>query len=176
MTLFALEALGPRICIMGPSNSGKSTLTEAMSRKTNLPAIHLDQLYHLPGSNWVPRDNYEFLRLHKEVISQEKWIIDGNYLKCIEARLERATGLILFDLSLSASLLRYIQRCYSKRPMLGGLGTGREHIRWQMLKHLTLYRPDKRKRYRTVFTQADLPKLFLPTQEDVRAYYHSWHL
>ena len=91
-----LDALGPRICIMGPSNSGKSTLAEAIARKTDLPAVHLDQLHHIPDSQWVPRAPAEFLRLHAEAVSQERWVMEGNYTKCIEERFARATGLILW--------------------------------------------------------------------------------
>ena len=50
-----IDDLGPRVCIMGPSNSGKSTLAEAIARARGLPAIHLDQLYHLPDTDWQPR-------------------------------------------------------------------------------------------------------------------------
>jgi adenylate kinase family enzyme len=86
-TPVSIKELGPRICIMGPSNSGKSTFADAISRKTALPAVHLDQLHHLPGTNWIPRDHAEFLRLHADAISQERWVMDGNYTKCIEERL-----------------------------------------------------------------------------------------
>ena len=46
-----LDDLGPRICIMGPSNSGKSTLADAIARACDLPVVHLDQLHHLPGTD-----------------------------------------------------------------------------------------------------------------------------
>lgn len=66
-----LEALGPRICIIGPSNSGKSTLAEAIYRKTNLPVIHLDQLHHLPNSQWIPRASEAFRRLHADAVRND---------------------------------------------------------------------------------------------------------
>ena len=50
-----LDDLGPRIIILGPSNSGKSTLAEAIARARGLEAIHLDQLHHQPGTDWVQR-------------------------------------------------------------------------------------------------------------------------
>lgn len=49
-----LDDLGPRICIIGPSNSGKSTLATAIARARGLNAIHLDQLYHRPDTDWEP--------------------------------------------------------------------------------------------------------------------------
>lgn len=63
----------------------------------------------------------EFLRLHAEAVSQEKWVMEGNSIKCIEERFARATGLILLDVKVSVALLRYIRRCYSSTPRIGGL-------------------------------------------------------
>jgi len=72
-----LAHLGPRICIMGPSNSGKSTLAVAIAEKQSLPVIHLDQLYHQPNTDWQPREHAVFLQLHREAISAERWVIEG---------------------------------------------------------------------------------------------------
>jgi adenylate kinase family enzyme len=47
-----LDDLGPRICIVGPSNSGKSTLATAIGRARGLPVVHLDQLYHRADTDW----------------------------------------------------------------------------------------------------------------------------
>ncbi len=46
-----LETLGKRIMVLGLTNSGKSTLAQALSVRLDIPAIHLDQLRHLPGTN-----------------------------------------------------------------------------------------------------------------------------
>ena len=50
-----LAALGPRIMICGPSNSGKSTLAVAMASKLGAEAFHVDLFRHLPDTNWVQR-------------------------------------------------------------------------------------------------------------------------
>lgn len=92
-----LDELGPRICILGPSNSGKSTLAEAIAGKRDLPAIHLDQLFHTPHTDWIPRPAQEFVHLHDAAIAQEQWVMDGNYSRTLPQRLARATGLILLD-------------------------------------------------------------------------------
>lgn len=67
-----LDELGPRICILGPSNSGKSTLAAAIARHRGLPAIHLDQLHHLPGSAWVPRPWPAFAALHDAALAGDR--------------------------------------------------------------------------------------------------------
>jgi len=172
----SLDALGPRICIMGPSNSGKSTLADAISRKTALPAVHLDTLHHLPGSQWIPRAPAEFLRLHADAVNQERWVMDGNYTKCIEARLARATGLILLDVKVPVALLRYIRRCYSFTPRIGGLGKRKEHMTLEMLKYIILTAPKNRKRHKKLYDQVTLPKMLLQSSGDVKACLEYWGL
>lgn len=172
----SLEQLGPRICVMGPSNSGKSTLAEAIARKQRLPLIHLDQLHHLPDTRWVPREPAVFYRLHDEAIRQEKWVMDGNYTKCLRPRLERATGLILLDVAVPTALLRYIRRCYSSTSRIGGLNSGKEPVTWEMLKYITLTAPENRLRHRQLFEQLTLPKVMLASRRDINACYQHWDL
>jgi len=86
-----LDDLGPRICVMGPSNSGKSTLATAIGRARSLTPIHLDLLFHLPNTDWQPRTDEEFIALHDEALSGASWVIDGNYSTCLPQRLARAT-------------------------------------------------------------------------------------
>ncbi len=64
-----LAELGERICILGPSGSGKSTLAHAIARNCKLKLVHLDQLHHLPNSNWQMRPEAEFLELHDAAIA-----------------------------------------------------------------------------------------------------------
>ncbi|MDH2067064.1 AAA family ATPase [Pantoea sp. GD03673] len=170
----SLEALGPRICIMGPSNSGKSTLAEAISRKTALPVVHLDQLHHIPGSHWIPREPAAFRLLHADAVSQEKWVMDGNYTKCIEARLARATGFILLDVKMPVALLRYIRRCYSSIPRIGGLGMSREPVTLEMLKYIIRTAPQNRKRHKKLYDEVRLPKLLLHSPHDIHACLEYW--
>ena len=114
-TVRPLDELGERICIPGPSNSGKSTLATAIARRRGLPAVHLDQLFHLPRTDWQPRPEAEFLALHDQAIRQPRWVMDGNYTRCLGRRLERATGLVLLDVPMAVSLLRYVREV----PVLG---------------------------------------------------------
>jgi hypothetical protein len=90
-----LAELGERICVLGPSNSGKSTLAVAIARKTGLPAVHLDRLHHVPGTDWKVRPAEEFVALHEAAIAGELWVMDGNYSRLFARRFERATGIIV---------------------------------------------------------------------------------
>lgn len=173
---FSIEDFGPRICIMGPSNSGKSTFAQAISLKIGLPVVHLDQLHHLPDSNWIPRDHDEFLRLHAKAIDKDKWVMDGNYTKCIEPRLARATGLIMLDVTVSQALQRYFRRCYSSSPRIGGLKMGRENASWEMIKYIINVAPKNRPRHWELFNSAEIPKLLLRTSQEVEQCFKQWDL
>ncbi|MFC7776218.1 AAA family ATPase [Pantoea sp. GCM10028869] len=172
----SLGDLGPRICIMGPSNSGKSTLGKAISSKTSLPLIHLDQLHHLPDTKWVPREPEDFYRLHEEAIRKERWVIEGNYTKCISPRLERATGLVLLNVPVTIALQRYIRRCYSSKPRIGGLNIRRENVTWEMLKYIVHTAPKNHLDHMKIFEQATIPKLMLASLREINICYQNWNI
>ena len=67
-----LAGLGRRIMINGPTNSSKSTLTEAITRKLGIEPIHLDQFNHLPNTDWAPREIAEFHTLHDAAILDDE--------------------------------------------------------------------------------------------------------
>lgn len=92
-----MEHLGPRICILGPSGSGKSALAQVIGRAKGVPVVHLDQLYHLPGTDWQPRNQEDFIALHDEAVARGSWVMDGNYSATFADRFERATGVIVLD-------------------------------------------------------------------------------
>ncbi|RUU57758.1 AAA family ATPase [Mesorhizobium sp. M2C.T.Ca.TU.002.02.1.1] len=168
--------LGDRICILGPSNSGKSTLANAIARKRGLEAVHLDVLHHLPNTDWEPRSRDEFIALHDAAIAGERWVMDGNYSICMPQRFRRATGLILLDVSTPASLLRYFRRSLFETGRLGALEGGRDSIKWDMIHHIAVVQPRNRKRYSAMFDELDLPKLRLSSVTAIKQCFNAWDL
>lgn len=168
-----LDELGPRICIMGPSNSGKSTLADAISQARGLTAIHLDQLHHLPHTDWVPRPADEFAALHDAAILGACWVIDGNYSRLLPRRLERATGVILLDVPTAVSLYRYLKRCWFDHDRRGALEGGRDTVKWAMIRHITTATRANRARYARMFEDIRLPKVALKSTGALAAFYRS---
>lgn len=171
-----LSELGHRICILGPSNSGKSTLADAIARKCDLKAVHLDTLYHLPNTDWKPRPTQEFIHLHDREITGERWVIDGNYTKCLPQRLSRATGLILLDVSTVFSLMRYFNRTLFEGQRHGGLEGATERITWDMIRHIAIVTPRKRKDYAGMFERLRLPKVRLSSINAIKQQFDVWGL
>ena len=84
-----------RVIIIGCGGSGKSTLSRALSEKTNLPVVHLDKLFWREGWINIPRE--EFNILLREELKKDKWIIDGNYDRTLEERLRYCDTVIYLD-------------------------------------------------------------------------------
>jgi adenylate kinase family enzyme len=171
-----LDDLGVRVCILGPSNSGKSTLAAAIGRARGHPVVHLDQLRHRPGTRWELRPDDEFAQLHDAAISAERWVIEGNYSQLLPQRLARATGFVLLDASAGASLARHLRRTWSVRERVGGLEGTRDRVDWGMIHYILGTGQANRRRYRVLFDELLLPKVFLPSRSSLERFYRQANL
>jgi adenylate kinase family enzyme len=62
---------------VGNSGSGKSTLARELAASLGVPFLELDSVYHQPG--WEPLPEDEFRRLVTAKANEDGWVIDGNY-------------------------------------------------------------------------------------------------
>jgi adenylate kinase family enzyme len=168
--------LGERICILGPSNSGKSTLAAAIGAAEGLPVVHLDILRHVPGSQWVERDPDDFGRLHDGAIDGERWVMEGNYSRWLPQRLERATGLIVLDVSTPLSLARYLRRTLFERARHGGLDGVTDRLNMEMIRWIVGGGRRSRAGYRDRVHTAGLPAILIPNRSALRRFYRSAQL
>jgi len=166
-----LADLGDRICIMGPSNAGKSTLAVAIGAARSLPVVHLDVLRHIPGSQWVERDPDEFGRLHDAAIEGDRWVSEGNYSRWLPQRLARATGLIVLDVSTPTSMARYLRRTLFERNRHGGLDGVTERLNLDMIRWIAGGSRTNRAGYREHVQTAGIPAILLPTRDALRRFY-----
>lgn len=168
-----LGCLGERICILGPSNSGKSTLAVAIGSSRSLPVVHLDHFRHQPGMHWVQRPDAEFEVLHDAAVAADRWVIEGNYSRWLLGRFTRATGIVLLDASTVTSLLRYLQRTLGSGERAGGMEGVRDHISPEMIRFIVGPTRANRHRYRHVFDEFDGPKVFLPNRRALQTFYRA---
>ena len=84
-----------RIIIIGCSGAGKSTLALALKEKLGLPVVHLDQLWWQEGWQHVTREEFD-ARLDM-ALQMDRWIIDGNYSRTMEARLAKCDTILYLD-------------------------------------------------------------------------------
>lgn len=84
-----------RILVIGCPGAGKSTFARALRDRTALPLWYLDQIWHRPDRTTASREEFD-ARLN-ELLQQPAWIIDGNYLRTLEPRLQAADAVFLLD-------------------------------------------------------------------------------
>ncbi|MCJ8010766.1 DNA topology modulation protein [Paenibacillus sp. KQZ6P-2] len=97
-----------RIIVIGSAGSGKSTLSQKLSELLALPVIHLDRFYWKP--NWTPSPNDEWDEFLLDAVSKDKWIMDGNYSRTLEIRLNEADAVIFLDMPRLLCIYRILKR------------------------------------------------------------------
>ena len=91
-----------RVLIVGCPGSGKSTLARALRDRTGLPLYYLDQIWHRPDGTHISPEAFD-ARLFS-ILSQEQWILDGNYLRTLPQRLQRCDTVFWLDYPCSVCL------------------------------------------------------------------------
>lgn len=159
--MIPLEALGTRICIIGNSAAGKSTLAQRLSKNLNIAVCHLDQLAHVPHTNWEPRDR-ELMRLdhHFFLIQHESWVIEGNYSYLMPERFQQATTIIWLDFSRWGSAYRFIKRSIqNNKKRAGNLEGARQQFNFKMLKHILFTVPKNKVKYQQLIEASGVPHI-----------------
>lgn len=86
-----------KIIILGCPGSGKSTFAVELQRYTNLPLVHLDNIWWKPDQTHIKR--CEFDEKLDAVINTDAWIIDGDYSRTYEVRMKACDTVIFLDYS-----------------------------------------------------------------------------
>jgi len=94
-----------RICVIGSSASGKTTLSRALAERTGLDHIEIDSIYH--GPNWTHAPDFPD-RVYRE-LERERWIADGNYMNFVQI-LHKADLIVWLDYPFRIVLLRVLRR------------------------------------------------------------------
>lgn len=176
LTLPPLESFGPRICVCGPSNAGKSTLTAAIAAHIGAEAIFLDILRHQPHTDWVMRPQAEFEAAHAAAIEGERWVIEGNYMSLLPQRVSRATGIILLGTDRWTAFGRYLRRTLFEHQRHGMLAGAQDSLKWDMINFILIEQPRKRQRDIALLRATGLPMVQFDSMKELQAAYTAWGL
>ena len=124
-----------RVLIIGCPGAGKSTLALRLGQVTGLPVVHLDAHYWKPG--WVETPREQWVQKVSDLVTGERWIIDGNCLGTIDQRLSAADTVVFLEaprwLCLWRVLRRWRQYAGRTRPDMGPQCAEKmdlEFVRW----------------------------------------------
>jgi adenylate kinase family enzyme len=89
-----------RVAIIGNAGGGKTTLSLKLGKRQGLCVYPLDKIQWKP--HWQPAPLSEVREKHDEILSTEKWIIDGwGTWDLITRRFEAADTIIFIDFPLA---------------------------------------------------------------------------
>lgn len=149
-----------RISIIGGPGTGKTTLSNILSIKYSIPVTHIDGIHHL--KDWKIRDKAERDKLILDIVSKEKWIIDGTYHDTIKQRLKNADLIIFLDYSTSAQLKGIFKRFFcnhgKEREEIPGC---KERLTPEFLKYVMGYNKKKRHYITNVLKEINKNKILI---------------
>lgn len=107
-----------KVMVIGCPGAGKSVFARRLRDASGLPLYYLDRLWHRPDRTNISREEFD-LRLGR-ILRQDRWIIDGNYLRTMETRLNFCDTAFLLDFPPAVCLAGAASR----------IGTRREDLPW----------------------------------------------
>lgn len=162
-----------RILIVGCSGGGKSTLTRELSRKLNLPPIHLDVHFWQP--QWVEPSSDEWREKVYALAYEERWVMDGTFSESFDIRFPRADVIIVLRLPMMICLFRAILRVfkYSKVRRRSDMAVGcDETINISFYKYIWTFNSEVYPKILSALSQfgANEKAIFLRSSKDVRRF------
>lgn len=160
-----------KILLLGNSGAGKSTLANLLSKKLDIPHLHLDTIVY--KNDWHEND---FPVIEQEInnfILQDSWIIDGNFLNKASRRFEDCDTIFFLDLNrficFFSVLKRYFQ--YKGKPRESRSELCDEKLTFSYLNWVLFgfYR-SSRKKIQTLCNQDGKQIIYFKRRKDIKKY------
>lgn len=97
-----------KIAIVGARGSGKTTISDQLSKDLSLPVFHMDEITW--DEDWVQYSEEVYTHKHASVVSKEKWIIEGYVNELTLDTIKKADVVIYLNYSKYISLFRLLKR------------------------------------------------------------------
>lgn len=133
-----------KVMVVGSSGSGKSTFSRQLSKILKVPVYHLDMYFWKP--NWQMMYYDEQIKIHKQLIQNNKWIIDGNYSALFDERINEADTIIFIDLPRVVCFYRVFKRYLSNigKTRIDMREGCEERLTFTFLKYIWRYPIDRK--------------------------------
>ena len=167
-----------RVIIIGCGGAGKSTLARKLGEKTGLPVVHLDQIWWGPG-NWQHMEREAFDRILAEEMEKPCWILDGNYNRTLQPRLDRCDTVIYLDLPRLVCLGSWVGRViknwgHVRADMAEGCA---EWFDPEMAMWIWNFNKNNRKRYYELLQNLDGRQVhILKNRREVKRFLQNFHV
>ena len=158
-----------RVAVLGYAGSGKTYISDFISKRENIPCLHLDTIRY--DNEWMPVDDSVVLPMVDAFMSKEAWVIDGLYMDLrIDERLEKADKIIILLPPRSLCLFRAIKR--KKQRMQAGY---KNDLNWWFIKFVLFgcRNKDKQRIYREIARKYEGKTMVLKSRQQVDRFMRS---
>lgn len=157
-----------KILLIGSPGSGKSTFGKKLSKKLNIPLVHLDRLFW--KKDWSERSREEFDESLLKELEKEAWIIDGNYSRTLETRLQHADTVVFFDYNRFLCLWRVLKRVITNYGKVrDDMGEGcRERFDLEFMRYVYSFNDKQREMiYKKLSTNPNVRVIIIKKRKDL---------
>ncbi len=111
-----------KVIIIGCPGAGKSYFAKKLHSVTGIPLYHLDLIWHKPDKTHISRP--EFDETLKRIFQEDAWIMDGDFSRTMEMRMQACDTIILFDIPYEICMQGIRER----------EGTKRDDMSWEVME------------------------------------------
>ena len=111
-----------KVVVIGCGGSGKSVFSRSFAELTGLPLYHLDNIWWREDGTNITREEFDLVL--GSILATDEWIIDGNYQRTMERRIEACDTVIFFDLPVEICVEGIKARQGKPRPDMPWRGAG----------------------------------------------------
>lgn len=100
-----------KICIVGPSGAGKTTIANKLAQQLKISTHPFDEIYwNISGSEFVKNSEEKISLGIKEIILQDSWIVEGAYDKRLLPLLLESSLILKLEVPFYLRTRRLLQR------------------------------------------------------------------
>ena len=102
-----------RINVVGSTGSGKTVFAGRISERLGIPYVELDAIGHGPGRTEMP--DHLFREKVSIVLSDDAWVVDGNYHVLRDVVWPKASTIIWLDYTMRVVVWRLFRRTLCRK-------------------------------------------------------------
>jgi len=100
-----------KICIVGPSGAGKTTIAKKLAEQLKISTHPFDEIYwNISGTEFVKNSEEKISQGIKEIILQDSWIVEGAYDKRLLPLLLESSLILKLEVPFYLRTKRLLQR------------------------------------------------------------------
>ena len=115
-----------RILVIGCPGAGKTYFSKKLKEITNIPVIHMDNLYWHEDKTSISKEELENKLL--PYLKQDTWIIDGNYHDTLKQRLKYATDVFFLKMPREQCIEGILERIDQPRDDIPWIETKKDAV------------------------------------------------